>query len=129
MKTLLAIDNDAGMLKCLETVLSLAGYEVIVTDSPTEFLKVLEEREVDAVLVDIHMPEMSGIDLYCELRKQKDVPVLFVTAYPDLLTVEDKKILELWRKNFSDGMTDAIYKPFNADDLQEKVEALIGSAV
>jgi len=117
------------MLKCLRTVLTLAGYEVIVTDTPAEFLKMLDERELDAVLVDIHMPVMSGIDLYRELRKHKDVPVLFVTAYPELLSVEDKKVLEMWKVNFSDGLTDAIYKPFNGDDLQAKVEALIGVAV
>ena len=129
MKTLLAIDNDRGMLKCLDTVLKLAGYDVVVTDDPEEFLKMLDEREVDAALVDIHMPEMSGIDLYRELRKHKDVPVPFVTAYPELLTVEDKKVLDMWRRNFSDGVTDAIYKPFNGDELQGKIEALIGAAV
>ena len=129
MKTLLAIDNDPGMLQCLNTVLSLAGYEVVVTDDPAEFLRTLNEREVAAVLVDIHMPAMSGIDLYLELRQHKDVPVLFITAYQDLLSVEDKKVLEMWQANFSDGVTDAIYKPFNDDELQDKIEALIGAAI
>ena len=78
--------------------------------------------------VGIHMPRMSGIDPYGELRKLRDVPVLFITAYPELLSVEDKKMLEMWKSHFSDGVTDALCKPFNDDELQDKVEALIGAA-
>jgi hypothetical protein len=62
------------------------------------------------------------------LKSFRKIPVLFVTAYPKSFTAASDEVVEMWRKNFADGTTDIIYKPFDLPTLFEKVEALIGTA-
>jgi len=129
MKKILAIDDDEKMLRCLERVLKSRGYAIVSTDSPEEAIQILrEDATFDLVLLDVKMPRKNGFEFYRELRGFRNPPVLFVTAYPRSFNASSDDIADLWTRQFSDGNTDVIYKPFELAALYEKVEGLIGQA-
>ena len=127
MKKIVSIDDEPAMLKCMSNALESRGYELIVTSDPEEGLRILKERDdICLAMLDVRMPKISGFDIFKELRKKKKLPVLFVTAYPRWFNAESEEIAQMWQSEFADGTTDMIYKPFDLDDLFEKVEALVG---
>lgn len=129
MKKILSIDDEPAVLKCLSDALKSQGYEIIVTDNPEDGLRILKETEDIALLtLDVKMPGKSGFDVYQEFRRFREIPVLFVTAYPKSFTAKSNPVAEMWQNQFVDGVTDIIYKPFDLETFFEKVEALIGNA-
>ena len=127
MKKLLSIDDEPAILDCLRQALAHHGYDIAVTDDPEEGLRIFREEDIALALLDIKMPGKSGFEIYREMRAEKAVPVLFVTAYPRSFNAESDEVMRMWKEEFADGTTDIIYKPFDLKDLFDKVEALIGS--
>ncbi len=129
MKKIVSIDDEPAMLSCMSNALEGKGYELIITSDPEEGLKILRERDdICLAMLDVRMPKISGFDIFKEIRKTKDMPVLFVTAYPRWFNAESEEIAQMWQSEFADGTTDMIYKPFDLEALFEKVEALVGAA-
>ncbi|MCK5850973.1 MAG: response regulator [Kiritimatiellae bacterium] len=127
-KKILAIDDEATMLHCIDKALSRKGYTLIVTGDPEEALNILKDDEdIQLVLIDVKMPKKNGFELFNELREFRNIPVLFVTAYPRSFNVESENIVEMWENKFTQGITDIVYKPFHLNTLFEKVEGLIGN--
>ncbi len=60
---LLIVDDEARILTALQRALRREGYEIVVAETPSEALRLLDERRVDAILSDHKMPGMSGIEL------------------------------------------------------------------
>jgi FixJ family two-component response regulator len=98
------VDDDASVRIALVRMLRLAGYEVSAFGSGPEFLASLNARLPDCLVLDVHMPSMSGFEVGLSLRK-KDIhlPVIFITASDDtaLDTSEVEDGTELLRKPFS----------------------------
>lgn len=128
MKTILALDDDPEILKCIKFALDDRGFQCTTTTDYKDFFKVFQSQSFDLVLLDVRMPRKSGFDVLKKLRHARKTPVLFVTAYSGSFTLESKSVLDLWQKEFADGNTDILYKPFTLANLFEKVEALIGQA-
>jgi DNA-binding response OmpR family regulator len=128
MKNILSIDDEPMMLKCLSQALASRGYRILVTSDPDEGMRIMREEDISLALLDIKMPQKSGFELYRELRAIKEIPVLFVTAYPKSFNAKSGEVADLWTNQFVDGTTDIIYKPFTLASLFEKVEGLIGAA-
>lgn len=129
MKKLLSIDDEPAMLKCLSRALKSRGYDLVTTTDPDEGLRLLrEDKDICLALLDVKMPKKNGFEIYKELMGFRKLPVLFVTAYPRSFNARSDEVLEMWRKNFADGTTDILYKPFTLSTLFEKVEGLIGAA-
>ena len=127
MKKIMAIDDEASVLTCLQTVLQARGYEIITSNDPEEGTKtLLNDETIILALLDVKMPKKDGFEIYRELRSTRKIPVLFVTAYPRFFNADSEAIVEMWNSEFADGTTDIVYKPFNLDSLYEKVESLIG---
>ena len=99
------VDDEAPVRTMLRRVLRLAGYEVAAFASGEEFLSSLAERVPACVLLDVHMPQLSGFDVQSRLSAMHaDVPVIFITASDDPALeklVLEAKGLELLRKPFS----------------------------
>jgi len=128
-KKIVSIDDEPAVLKCLEQALSSQGYDLYVTSDPDEGIKIAkEDKRVCLALLDIRMPKKDGFTIYREIRQVRELPVLFVTAYPGSFTAKSDDVVEMWRNEFADGTTDIIYKPFDLKTLFEKVEGLIGKA-
>ena len=129
MKKILSIDDEPVMLRCLARSLESRGYELIITSDPEEGLRIFREREdIALILLDVRMPKMNGFDAFRLMRQIRRVPVLFCTAYPRSFNQSDDDVAELWKKEFADGTTDIVYKPFDLETLFGKVEGLIGPA-
>ncbi len=128
MKRILSVDDEMPILKCFQRVLGGRGYDVLITTDPDEGLALMEKEHLDLIMLDISMPKMNGMDVYRLLKKNKKdmIPVLFVTAHPGAFSMESNAMVETWQKEFADGNTDILYKPFDINVLAEKVESLIG---
>lgn len=128
MYTILSVDDDPKILAAFEAALQHRGYRVFVTTHPAEVANILKTHRIDLVMLDVHMPEQNGFEIFRELKeKYTSLPVLFVTAYPHSFNIESSEFLEMWSKDFADGNTDILYKPFTLETLYEKVAGLIGT--
>ena len=112
----LAVDDEAGILRLVKLELSQQGFRVVTAGSGEEALHVAEEQRPDIVLLDVVMPEMTGLEVMRRLREQSNAPVILVTAKD---TDSDKvRGLEL-------GADDYIVKPFSPDELAARIRAVL----
>ena len=112
---ILAIDDNTVNRATLEQELK-SKYEVIPMISGRRAIKYLYREQVDLILLDVEMPIMDGIETLKEIRAQENgvtVPVIFLTAKKDKATVIDGAKL---------GIMDYITKPFDPEDLHERIE-------
>jgi two-component system response regulator HydG len=85
MKPILVVEDDAAMRELLDEQLKRRGFEVTAAASGADALGRFEERDFDAVLTDLNMKGMSGIELCRQLlAKRPEVPVLVLTAFGSL---------------------------------------------
>ncbi|MFN7948732.1 MAG: sigma-54-dependent transcriptional regulator [Blastocatellales bacterium] len=108
-KTILLVDDDASLRRVLAHHLSEAGYQVLTAANGKEGLDVFTSQQVEMVITDIQMPELSGLELMRRISViSPDVVVLVITAYGSIETaVEAMKL----------GAYDYITKPFNREEL------------
>ena len=77
---LLIIDDDVKLCRLLCDYLNPLGYEVTAAHSGREGLELAVNEEFAAVILDVMLPGMNGLDVLRELRRQSNVPVLLLTA-------------------------------------------------
>jgi FixJ family two-component response regulator len=107
------VDDEVPVRTALGRLLRLADYEVAAFGSGEEFLASLAARLPNCVILDVHMPGLSGLDVQSRLRAAHiDVPVVFITASDDL---------ELGRTVLQAGGVRLLRKPFSSDELLEAV--------
>lgn len=76
----LAIDDDPAMTELLNLLLQSYGFEVIVSNSGEEGIRVIREQTPDVVILDLMMPGMNGWQVCNEVRKFSRVPILILSA-------------------------------------------------
>lgn len=81
MPVILVVDDNPQMVKLIQEMVHLAGYETEVAYSGLEGLDKAREGMPDLILVDLMMPEIDGWELYHRLREFTTIPIIFVTAY------------------------------------------------
>lgn len=107
--TILIVEDDAGLREALFDTLLLGGYDVVEADSAESALMTLSSRQIDLVVSDIQMGEMSGLTLLKNIKaKHPNMPVLLMTAYA---TINDAV------QAMRDGATDYLSKPFAPEVL------------
>jgi DNA-binding response OmpR family regulator len=117
---ILAVDDEAGILRLIKLDLTEQGFRVVTASNGEEALKILEEQRPDIVLLDMIMPEMSGLEVMRRIRETRDVPIIMVTAKD---SDQDKvRGLEL-------GADDYIVKPFSSDEMGARIHAVLRRAV
>ncbi|MGH1424602.1 MAG: response regulator [Pseudooceanicola sp.] len=115
---LLIVDDEPSILELLGVALKALGtYKVKTATSAKQALQMIEDkpREFDAFLLDVQMPNMNGIDLCAEIRRNelyRNAPILMLTAMSQMSYVE---------KAFEAGATDYVTKPFNFEDLKQRL--------
>ena len=113
-QTILIVDDEKNMLRSLQNVLEAEGWGVLVAESGTRALKVLNENPVSLVISDARMPEMDGFQLLDSLKKKfSALPFIMITAYatPQLAVRAIKA-----------GARDYLAKPFDPEELIHIVE-------
>jgi two-component system KDP operon response regulator KdpE len=113
---LLVVDDEAGILRLMKLELSAQGFRVITASDGEAAITLAEEHRPDAILLDVMMPGISGIEVMRRLRERSNVPVLLVTAKDK--DTDKVRGLEL-------GADDYIVKPFNPDELGARVRAVL----
>jgi DNA-binding response OmpR family regulator len=78
MKTILVVDDDPSFAKIIEATLDLKKYKIITALGGEEGLKIIEKESPDAVLLDLSMPKMDGIEVLKKLNTKK-VPVIITS--------------------------------------------------
>ena len=112
---LLIVDDDPQMLNFLHTLLEPWGFKLTLLDDPKHFWDTLEESAPDLLILDVEMPELSGIDLCQVVRNEprwSELPVLFLSAHTDGATVHQV---------FTAGADDYVYKPIVGPELVARV--------
>jgi len=115
---LAVVDNDADVRVALSRLVSSAGFEVETFASGAEFLHSIEDHEPDCLVLDLHMPEMSGFDVQEALAIARvAVPVVVITGHD---TPESRRrALRLGAKAY-------LCKPVNDEALLAAIGAAVG---
>jgi DNA-binding response OmpR family regulator len=117
MKILICEDNPMAM-KTLSVVLEREGYDANVADDGNVGIEMLQKNDYDLLVVDIHLPYRSGLELIKFVRSDqgKDTPVIILTAFSDN---------QMQRQAGELGISDYIVKPFNPVDLVAKIKSIL----
>jgi twitching motility two-component system response regulator PilH len=125
MSTILAIDDDKNILNVLEKQLQNMGHKPIVAVSSKQGIELAKSGTPDLVLLDIIMPELDGIEVIKQLKKDeltKHIPII-------MLTSKSKKDDVI--KTLRYGVIDYVIKPHNYYTLETKISSALihGDAV
>jgi two-component system phosphate regulon response regulator PhoB len=117
MTGILAIEDDWTVRTVLEHTLRSAGYEIDLVPGISDARELLAEGHYDLVLLDLNLPDGSGLDLLRDIRKDLGVPVLVLSG----LRQEEVVVrgLEL-------GADDYVTKPFSPPELLARVGRCLG---
>jgi DNA-binding NtrC family response regulator len=114
---LLIVDDEISLRENLKTFLERNEYTVVTAGDGKEALDIIETQDFDAVLSDIRMPEIDGLELAKTLSGiRPDTPLILMTAFGSVETAVEALHL---------GVTDYILKPIKFDDLLRKVTHLV----
>ena len=115
---MLIVDDEPQIGKIFGLKLKLSGYDVATTTSGAEAIELVRTQKFDVMLLDVLMPEVTGLDVLDSVRGFSQIPVILFTARPDIFKIA-KHI----------GANDFISKPINPDDLVEKIKTVLGETI
>jgi len=108
------VDDDSSTRKYLKELVSTINFSTKVYDSAHTFLDSYKDDGIGCLLLDLRMPDLSGLDLQSKLISNKiDLPVIMVTGYGDVPTAV---------KAMKAGVFDFIEKPFRAKVMIERIQ-------
>ena len=117
MYQIMIVEDDRNTRLLMSAVLGRNGYGTVLAENGEEALKLLEEKQVDLIVLDIMMPRMDGFALTNTLRSNGcNLPILMVTARE---TLEDKK------RGFIIGADDYMVKPVDEEEMLLRIQALL----
>ena len=114
MSTILLVEDNPHILHINAEVLGLRGYEVLQAASAAEARRQLQWHPVDLIVLDIMLPDASGLDLCRELKAGYHIPILFLTALG-----ENGDVVEGLRA----GGDDYLAKPYDLEVFMARIEA------
>ena len=116
MTKILIVEDEASFFEALEFLLSKEGYEVEVAQNGREALDKFAASGADLILLDLMIPEVSGIDVCRSIRMTSQVPIIMLTAKDSEV---DKVVgLEI-------GADDYVTKPYSARELVARIRAVL----
>jgi len=113
---ILIIEDEPAILDNIQYVLEAEGLETIRLSEGLSVLPLLARERFDLILIDIGLPDVSGLDLCKEIRKAHSTPIIFLTAR----TGEIDRVVGL-----EIGADDYISKPFSPRELSARVKAVL----
>jgi CheY-like chemotaxis protein len=117
---ILIVDDEARLRELVQACLEdLAGWQTLTAASGTQCLQILQTEQVDAILLDVSMPEMDGVAVYEKLQtnpQTQAIPVILLTA----------KVLPSDRARFTQmGVTGVISKPIAPMTLTTEIAEIL----
>lgn len=116
MNTLLMIEDDLELAEILSEFLEQCGFHVSVEDDPFKALSILKLEKFDAVILDLTLPGMDGLEVCKAIRERQNIPIIVSSARSD---VSDKvNALEL-------GADDYLPKPYDPRELEARLHSVL----
>lgn len=113
---ILVVDDDIPSAKLTSYLLEEAGYRVLRAHDATSIMQVIEQHNPDLILLDIMMPKIDGFEVCRQIRRNSDVPIIFLSARSQL---QDRVM------GLQIGGDDYLVKPFEPSELLARVEAVL----
>jgi FixJ family two-component response regulator len=118
--TIAVVDDDEDIRKSLRRLLRSAAYEALTFASAEDFLASNSEGAAACLILDVHLPGRSGVELHQRLaNEQRKIPTVFISAHENELTKA--------RSAASDAVA-YLRKPFEAEDLLDAVQKALGDS-
>ena len=118
MKKLLIVDDEAGIVEEVKLFFEEEGFKVYTADTGKEGMDWLLKVKPDVLLLDMKLPDMSGIDvLQFSKEKSPGTKVIVNTGYVDQHVIDEAEKL---------GRDAFLQKPFNLERLKEEIDRLLG---
>ena len=114
--SILVVDDDPGVLDVVAFTLRREGFDVVEERDGPAALEAARSRRYDIVILDVMLPQLSGVDVCRALRAESDVPILMLTARD----AEADRVLGLEL-----GADDYVTKPFSTAELLSRVRAIL----
>ncbi|MGV3129157.1 response regulator transcription factor [Staphylococcus simulans] len=115
METVLIVEDDEKIARVIELELTYEGYDVHIAYTGKEALKLYHEHEIDAVLLDVMIPELNGLEVLRRIRNEDAYVVIIMLTARD--AVMDKV------SGLDSGANDYITKPFEIEELLARIRA------
>ncbi len=116
MTSILIVEDESSFSEALSFLLGKEGYEVKIAETGTEAIKKFNENGADLVLLDLMIPEVSGVEVCKAIRATSQVPIIMLTAKDSEI---DKVVgLEL-------GADDYVTKPYSSRELMARIKAVL----
>lgn len=112
---ILVIEDEDGMRDILSTYLRKNEFEVYEADNGNSGLQIFKNNKIDMVLLDIILPDMSGLSVLRIIREKSKIPIMIITARSE----EYDKLL-----GFDLGADDYVIKPFSPKEVIERIKAI-----
>jgi len=109
---IMVVDDDQEILKILNRILELEGFDVVVVADGVSALALMKKNEPDLVILDIMMPELDGFQTLNLLRERSDIPVIMLSARRELASLQKSLFL---------GADDYVRKPFDTRTLIARI--------
>lgn len=122
-KKILIVEDEADFRELLIHVLSQKGYEASAAGNGEEGLELYQKVAPDLVLLDVHLPDMTGFEICRKIRAEgprPETPILICTVRSEVAPVAE---------GLSSGATDYVLKPFQVSDLLERIETALAGAI
>src|SRR6202022_4143282 len=116
VSVVLVVDDEAPILRTMEVNLRARGYEVLLAATGTQAITLAARRHPDAVILDLGLPDMEGVDVIRGLRGWTTVPIIILSAR----TAEGQKIAAL-----DAGANDYVTKPFGMGELLARLRVAL----
>ena len=116
MYNILVVDDDKEIVKAIEIYLSKENYNIHKAYNGIEALNILNKEQIELVILDVMMPKKDGLETLEEIRKDKNIPIIILSAKSE--DIDKINGLNL-------GADDYLAKPFSPTELIARVNALI----
>lgn len=116
MHTILIIEDDSGISKSLKLYLENSSYSVFLYDKGEKAKYFFQKTNPNLVILDINLPEKSGIEVCKEIREISNTPIIMLTAR------NSEKDKVAW---FESGADDYIAKPFSPRELLMRIQSIL----
>lgn len=113
---ILIVEDELKIIEFIESYLINSGYKVFKAENGREALKLFHEQNIDLILLDLMLPDISGEQICKEIRKNSKVPIIMLTAK----TAEESII-----NGLDIGADDYMTKPFSPRQMVARVHALL----
>jgi PAS domain S-box-containing protein len=117
---ILVVDDDSQVRRLLSRCLKRAGYEVVLAETGGEGLELVKRHCPDLALVDVRLPDISGIEVCQQIKNDPGLRDVFVALCSGEETNEIKRV-----NGFETGADEYFLKPFGLDELLARVKTLI----